>query len=51
MKTQVIALDKLEKFLISIRRHRLINIVAHKYEKDSHGHLELKSVLVIYKEL
>lgn len=50
MKTQIIALDKLEKFLTT-KRHRIINIVAHRYEKDSHGHLELKSVLIIYQEI
>lgn len=51
MKTQVIALDKLNNFLDVIKRHRIINIVAHRYEKDSHGHLELKSILIIYMEI
>ncbi len=55
MKTQVIALDKLNKFLDNIKRHRIISVIPHTYEIefriDSTDMQVLKSVLIIYKEI
>lgn len=57
MKTQVITLDKLEKFL-NIRDRKIVSIVPHTYIKS--GIVEdgqnrtaqiLKSVFVIYQEI
>jgi len=54
MKTQIITLDKLEKFL-NVRERKVISIIPHTYEIefriDSTDVQVLKSVLVIYKEI
>lgn len=57
MKTQIITLDKLKKFLIDIKRHRIINIIPHEYaviedtaDRYVIGH-KLISVLIFYQEI
>lgn len=57
VKTQSITLDKLTKFLDTIKRHRIINIIPDEYgviedtaDRYVIGH-KLVSVLIFYQEI
>lgn len=55
IKTQVITLDKLDNFLDTIKRHRVVNIIPHTYAivetKTETKAQVLKSVLIFYQEI
>lgn len=55
IKTQIITLDKLDKFLDTVKRHRVVNIIPHTYAiaktKTETKVQVLKSVLIFYQEI